>query len=299
MPSCALCRKEAPLRESHIIPAFVFRWLKETSATGYLRTGTNPRRRAQDGLKTPLLCEECEQRFSRLEREFANEIFYPVQQDEVIEVKYGRWFLKFCVSISWRVLTYGMQEGQLDHFSKAQQREARAALDRWAQFLLDEVLHPGRFEQRLVLLGAIKSVSGTGFPPNANRYFMRGAEMDIAASPTSAFAYAKLGPFALFGMIEAGERWEGTKVNANEGTVGPKQYKFPHSIRDYWIDRASRLSRLSDNIPPQQKDRIEAAILANPERFLNSGTFEAMKHDVGMFGDAAFRKPNSSDTEGE
>ena len=297
MPSCALCRKEAPLRESHVIPAFVFRWLKETSATGYLRAGSNPRRRAQDGLKSPLLCEDCEQRFSALERDFANDIFYPIQRDNAEEVQYGKWFLKFCVSISWRVLTYGMQQTPLNHFSEGQQREAGAALERWTQFLLDEVPHPGRFEQRLALLGAIESVSGPGFPPNINRYFMRGAEMDIAASKSSAFTYAKFGPFALFGMIEAGERWEGTKVNANEGTVGPKKYEFPTSIRDYWISRASRLFRLSDKIPQTEQDRIEDAILKNPERFLGSGTLEAIKYDVRMFGEAAFRKPKSSDTD--
>ncbi|HEY4356165.1 MAG TPA: hypothetical protein VGN16_10495 [Acidobacteriaceae bacterium] len=272
--------------------------MKETSATGYLRAGANPRRRAQDGLKASLLCENCEQRFSRLERDFANDIFYPIQRDKIEEVQYGKWFLKFCVSISWRVLSYGMQQARLDHFSEAQQCEARDALERWAQFLREEVPHPGRFEQRLALLGAIESVSSHNLPPNVNRYFMRGVEVDIAASKTSAFTYAKLGPFALFGMIDAGERWKGTKVNANEGTVGPTKYEFPHSIRDYWIDRALRHSQLSDKIPQKQQDRIEAAIRKNPERFSKSGTLEAMKHDVDMFGDAAFRKTTGDNTDG-
>lgn len=299
MALCGLCQKNAVLRRSHIIPAFVFRWLRETSATGYLRSGMNPHKRVQDGLKAPMLCDDCEQRFSRLERQFANEIFYPIQRNKVEEVAYGRWFLKFCVSISWRILTYATQQDPLSHFSEEQQREARAALERWAQFLVDEVQHPGRFEQRLTLLGAIESVSGPGFPPNANRYFMRAAEMDVAASKTSAFTYAKFGPFALFGMIEAGERWEGAKINANEGTVGPKDYKLPHSIFDYWANRARKHNAMYREISQGQQDKLEAAILKNPERFLNSGTFEAMARDVNMFGDSAFLKRKDSDVEGD
>ena len=32
-----LCGETKELQESHILPGFVYRWLKETSATGYLR----------------------------------------------------------------------------------------------------------------------------------------------------------------------------------------------------------------------------------------------------------------------
>jgi hypothetical protein len=34
---CALCQDETNLKESHLIPKFVGKWLKRTSATGYLR----------------------------------------------------------------------------------------------------------------------------------------------------------------------------------------------------------------------------------------------------------------------
>jgi hypothetical protein len=35
-------RNAQELQESHILPGFVFRWMKETSATGYLRFGQQP-----------------------------------------------------------------------------------------------------------------------------------------------------------------------------------------------------------------------------------------------------------------
>ena len=51
--TCALCGSKNPLLMSHIIPKFVAQWLRETSATGYLRSGyTNER--IQDSFKTNL-----------------------------------------------------------------------------------------------------------------------------------------------------------------------------------------------------------------------------------------------------
>jgi hypothetical protein len=289
MPACGLCKNEAPLRASHIIPAFVFRWLRETSATGFLRSGMNPNTRAQDGLKLPLLCEECEQRFSRLERQFANSIFYPMQKEKVKEVEYGDWFLKFCVSMSWRVLTYAAQRDMTSHFSETQKRETTEALAMWSKFLLGKVAHPGRFEQRLVLLGAIASApADRRFQPNVNRYFMRSVDVDLANSEFRAFSFSKIGPFALFGMIQLDERWQGTKINANSGTVGPRRYKLPLGIFTYWMERAKHHSQSYRKISAVQQEKLIAGIQSNPERFFNSGTFEAMEHDVRTFGRDAF-----------
>jgi hypothetical protein len=69
---CRLCSETKELRESHILPGFVYRWMKETSATGYLRFGQQPNVRVQDGLKLHLLCGDCEQRFNQWETESMN-----------------------------------------------------------------------------------------------------------------------------------------------------------------------------------------------------------------------------------
>jgi hypothetical protein len=78
--ACALCRADAPLRDSHIVPAFVARWIKETSATGYLRSYMVPNRRAQDFETKKLLCHDCEQRFSAAEDQFARDLFRPYHE---------------------------------------------------------------------------------------------------------------------------------------------------------------------------------------------------------------------------
>ena len=65
--TCALCGQQKDLRKSHIVPRFVGKWLKSTSATGFLRGVKNPELRLQDLPTLPLLCGDCEQIFSKLE----------------------------------------------------------------------------------------------------------------------------------------------------------------------------------------------------------------------------------------
>jgi hypothetical protein len=103
---CRLCQRPRELRDSHILPAFVFRWLKDTSATGFMRFADEPNRRAQDGITTRLLCDECEGRLGVWERAFANDLFYPYVENSSLRVRCGTWLLKFCASVSWRSRSY-------------------------------------------------------------------------------------------------------------------------------------------------------------------------------------------------
>jgi hypothetical protein len=73
--TCRLCFTKTELLESHIIPSFVYKWLKSTSGTGFLRFGMEPNRRAQDGHKRFWLCGVCEARLNYWETKFANTSF--------------------------------------------------------------------------------------------------------------------------------------------------------------------------------------------------------------------------------
>ena len=57
MGTCALCEINKDLKESHIIPKFVFKSIKKRSATGYLREVKSPNIRKQDGFKVDMLCD--------------------------------------------------------------------------------------------------------------------------------------------------------------------------------------------------------------------------------------------------
>ena len=110
---CKLCGKNAELKLSHIIPSFVYKWFKDTSASGYIRFGETPNKRSQDGFKLPWLCEGCEKLLNSWETEFANKIFHPLNKEYNEKIAYKQWFNLFCVSVTWRVLNLYIERNLL------------------------------------------------------------------------------------------------------------------------------------------------------------------------------------------
>jgi len=89
MNGCALCKSDKPLSGSHIIPQFVFDRIKANSPTGFLRGGiSDVNLRKQDGDSPKMLCNDCEQRFSKVERIFAQEIFQPYHKTGTVCFEY-------------------------------------------------------------------------------------------------------------------------------------------------------------------------------------------------------------------
>lgn len=109
-PLCKLCQNSYDLKESHILPRFLGKYLKDTGATGYL-TAVDTRgkpSRGQDLYKTKLLCVNCESIISEAETFFANKIFYPFQQRTLKIIPVDERLSRFAVSVSLRAL-WGMQ----------------------------------------------------------------------------------------------------------------------------------------------------------------------------------------------
>ena len=289
---CALCGKREPLRTSHVLPAFVFKWLKASSATGYIRFGQTPNRRVQDGIKLKLLCAGCESHLSVFETEFANNVFHPLNSDSSKSVHYGSWLLPFCVSISWRVLAYMRNEVGISNLDSTQQGLVQSALARWSEVLLGQKPHPGQFEQHLLPLDPIASHTVRQLPANIDRYFLRALEMDVLSTRTSTCTYAKLGKFAVFGVIQSFDaRWKGTKVHVRTGTVGPCEYSLPGEVLSLFIERANSYGDIQARISGKQHDIIEGEIQRNPRRVQASGTVAALLEDQRLFGtNAVFRR---------
>lgn len=64
---CRLCDERGELQQSHVLPAFVYRWMRKTSATRHFRFAHNVNRRAQDGKKRNWFCRSCEARLGKWE----------------------------------------------------------------------------------------------------------------------------------------------------------------------------------------------------------------------------------------
>ena len=147
---CGLCGNQAELRDSHIIPAFVARWIKDTSATALLRSFHQPNRRVQDFETKRLLCEECEHRFSVAEEKFARLVFYPYH-DGRVRFPYEDWLLYFAVSLAWRC---SVTSGRAELLKYPHHVEAiESARYVWADFLLARSDRVGRYRFNVFFTG--------------------------------------------------------------------------------------------------------------------------------------------------
>lgn len=283
--TCPLCESEADLRESHVLPAFVFRWLRKRSITGHIRQSDAIDRRVQDGAKKPWLCAECEKLFGREEKAFADKLFYPWLNDAT-RLEYHGWLLRFCTSVSWRVLKHCKGLNPDHRYSDEEDGAAAEAEAVWRQFLLGRRSSIGRFEQHILPLGIIESTTAPSLPTNINRYLTGAIEMDIIGSSKMMMTYAKLGRFMLFGMIRKGRGpWEGTRVLAQHGYIGAKKFVLPYSLGDFINERAQHVQSALDDMSPVQVAKVDAAVIANVDRMAETDQFRAMLADAAMFGE--------------
>ena len=287
---CALCASSSALQTSHIIPSFVFRWFKDSSATGYMRFGETPNLRVQDGLKCRMLCTHCEQLLSSWEKTFSEICFRPIVEGHATRIRYSPWMLKFAVSVSWRVLQIFCATDQLSVYPPSLRSSVDDALTEWSNYLLGSRPHPGRHEQHMFLVDTVDSSSIDGIPPNINRYFTRTVQCDVVRNEDSAITYAKMGRFVLFGFIVVPlpHNWKGTKLNANHGIFGIRDIELPRNILDYMLEQAKSAGINYSGISKAQQEKIRKSYEANPGRVAESESIRAMDHDVQLFGNKAF-----------
>lgn len=294
---CRLCQVNAELQLSHIIPAFVYRWLRESSGSGYLRSSKTPNRRVQDGPQEYWLCANCEALFNRSETAFANQLFHPYLAASGQRFRYGEWLLKFCTSLSWRVLQYHLSSKNHEAFESWALEAIKQAEAAWRAYLLGQTQHPGSYRQHIVPFDQVGSFTGN-LPSNINRYLMRAIQIDFCQGGKTLFVYSKIGRFAILGFIAQPEpsHWAGSRVNANAGTLEPRTYTFPHSFRAYLTEQAGTVNDAMASMSSRQRQRVDETLLANLDRIRGSDFFTAMQADVDLFGQNAFT-PHSQDLE--
>lgn len=277
---CRLCRSEfKPEEESHIIPSFVFRWLKKTSATGYIRHSEQINRRPQDGLKCHFLCGECEDLFGKFETEFSKRIFHPYVQNDTHHTEYCEYFLRFSTSCIWRVLEYTTQEGLPPHFRGRHSSALSEAKEKWRKYLIGENEFPEENTIHCLPVSGVIS-SDMKLPDRINRYYMRAIGGDVACSNTEAFVYVKLGPFILFGLIAYPDptHWVGTKIDKN-GTFRPHDTVVPHQFGEYIHGIAAQYNEVEDQMSEKQKKIIYKSYEKDEGRVLDSDTMKAMLYE--------------------
>lgn len=285
--TCAFCERETVLLNSHVLPAFVYRWLRDRSGTGHIRHTENPNRRVQDGLKLPWLCNECESLFSKDETAFATHAFHRWHSGNH-EIPYGQWLLRFCVSVSWRVLRFARGKNEKHQYSSTQNTLMDQADKRWRAFLRGEVNHPGDFEQHLLIFDLIESTTVPDLPNNFNRFMSGAVTLDIIGSEKSLMTFAKLGNFIVFGSIQKGSHhWEGTKVRVRHGLLKPGDFAIPSALLSLFKEKAVIAHKAMLSVSPAQIEKIDRTILTNMDHFAKSEQFKSILADADLFGEDA------------
>lgn len=288
---CRLCQTESELQLSHILPAFAFRWLRESSGNGHIRNSLEPNKRVQDGVKRYWLCASCEELFSRSETAFAGRLFHPYLAASGKAIRYSDWLLKFCTSVSWRVLRFYRDEGHLNDWEPNALGHVSEAEIVWREFLLGKRQNPGAFQQHLLPVDQISSASAD-LAPNINRYLMRAIQMDFCRGSRSIFTYSKLGRFIILGFVHEPnqDHWKGTRVHATHGFVEPRKYVVPRALADYLNEKATKIRGALDSVSDRQKAKIDEAFRSNVDKFANSDAFVALNADIELFGNEAFSR---------
>ncbi|WP_016914067.1 hypothetical protein [Vreelandella stevensii] len=215
---CKYCNEREAIENSHIIPSFVYKWLKDTSPTGYLRATNEPNKREQDGSKSPLLCKECEGDFSSHEKLFKKEIFsklanYIKPCPEELEISESS---RICIYIiAWRVLAEAYYFPKDNQYTKDE-------FDKFPDFL-DEIksLIKGNKSQEFQthLIPCTREVLTKLQLPKVDWFYYErsiGAEPRIWDNWKRFVIYIKI-PFAIicFEIVpNDGDCWKGTQIDS-------------------------------------------------------------------------------------
>ncbi len=244
--SCPLCLQVAKLQESHIIPRFVGKWIKETSATGFLRGAEKPVKRLQDLPTLPLLCEKCEERFSAFETYFANEIFYPFLEKKVRSFEYDGRLLSFLVSLGWRVLKANQETVALEAPYHSPSLD-KAEVD-WRNFLGGKTTNIQPGESHLFFLEG--NVEGT-IPEKFDWYVERTTDTTIGGDKNRIFAYTKFPMMVFVTSVYPTqlEGWHGTLVG-EKGRISSPQNVEDEGFASFLVSRANIVAQAISSKSP-------------------------------------------------
>ncbi len=270
--NCRLCNNDRTVLESHIVPKFVYRWMKKT-VTDRLRQSKNFNIPLQDGIKDYILCKECELRFSKKEKWFSENVFLPYLKNEKT-IEYNSNLHYFIISLLWRVLVHFKNDGN-DYFYKELLDKAEIE---WRNYLLDgKDIHSFPAFYLLMIPEEIENVYSI---KNFYKYLFRSVDIEIAQSESKCFIYGLIPRFIFIGNIVGldEKNFEGLKINSLNGVISNKFYVKDSDIMNFIISRISEMKNYED-LSAKQKEIINERTTQNIDRFKNSDYWRIIKKD--------------------
>jgi len=256
---CNLCKLDKPLENSHIIPKFIFKWLKK-SGTGFFRSGENFNVRVQDRISLPFLCATCEDLFGDLETYFSNKIFYPVVQEDIESFDYDERLIRFLISVLWR----NMEHALLDEFENEHHYQKLQEINSyWAQYLLNPKSKYNSQAPVHLLCGVSEPRHPDGdeldLPHRLIQYFSRGIDVGISGTDIYCMIFLKLPRFLVIVPVSGFSEtdFENTLIYPGKGffEISDAGILNPF-IGDFFLNRVKAINDLFDNISPVQKKKL-------------------------------------------
>jgi len=267
---CKLCQDSDNLRASHIVPRFVGKYLKRTSATGFLTavdTSGTPTR-SQDLGKGKLLCIRCESILSEAETFFANTIFHPFKQGSLKTIPVDDRLARFAVSVSLRAL-WVMQH--VEHPLAEKWKDQLGELqDEWRNYLLrTPTFIMGKNTHHILLCNERVLAPGLNHRPNLIHSVLRTSAYYLFERFGKAYVFANLAGVQIISMISPPE------LPVSRGTEVYPEQRFgvdtPAGIG--WGGYFQNLSELAEkceaafsSLSNGQKASIERAMNKHPGR---------------------------------
>ncbi len=262
---CALCDAEyVELRESHIIPKFVFDWLKATSKTPYIRGSNNVNARLQDGLKDYLLCNKCEGTLSCMETEIAQKLFKKLanyrRQSSMITVTESMRI--GVLSIFWRALSMARNR------DSDRTDEDNTIYDSFLSSLKNQVL-VGHCNTQIYFAPFTGTPPYYGLPNELTYQVERaigGQDIRFFDNPHRFFATFKM-PFVYFYIF--GDGWAESEIEKSAGFIAGDTAvntinDIPDTLRAYLHHMDAQFSKLKTQMSPENLDKIAADMKKNP-----------------------------------
>ncbi|MHB9881085.1 hypothetical protein ACSMXM_15705 [Pacificimonas sp. ICDLI1SI03] len=285
---CNLCGEQREIVDSHMIPKFAFKWMKDTSPTGVFRSKSNPNLVPQDGPHRHFLCSKCESTLNDFETPFANVVFHPrVLEEDLIGISYGLWLKKFCVSLLWRVMVMSEHNQKLkNEFSHIEKN--------WREYTLGETAN-NCFPIYFIAMKPLRCLSHVDLipPKNWNLFILRSIGHGVISVKGNGgvedFLYVKLARFLILGKLSTGESQYIQRQVKEDGSFEAIDSLLPRQLYHELVREASTAENWSEAMSERQWTKMAEAsekVTADQRAFVDI----AKRLDAHLFGSAALER---------
>lgn len=285
--ACALCGNISVLKDSHIIPRFVFKYLKNDSFTGKMRITAEPNKAVQDGESMDLLCGACEAKFQKFETPFSNKVFRPYKLDKITEFKYEESIIHdFITSVNWRILYVELRD-----ISNSPELKTESGFNNKQL----SMLYKGEEIMRTYLMGGRKNLydieNHLFFSDTVVRKIAIDKELPSliegsvqgyivgSADRKSLYVLTNLLGIYIVTILNKPKKevWKNTFINRDSGKIKETQTVKSDLLIEELRYASFQAEKAKQNLSLIQQQKLMEKIKANPEGFKKSGSFRRLK----------------------